>query len=254
MNQKNDYIAVFDSGIGGLSVLKKLLQLMPNQRYLYYGDSANAPYGTRTAEEVQQLCLNLTEKLVAQDIKALVIACNTATAVATEVLQKAYPELIVVGIEPPVPRAAAMFPGGQIGVMATPLTLRSPKILDLIDAHRHQSSFVPLPAPGLANLAEAGLGNSPESEALLRPLLEPYAGKLDAVILGCSHYPFSAKTIRKILGSDAAVLDGAPYTSAKVMQQLEAAGLLGDGPGEVVIQNSSPNPEMLQRSWALLGV
>ena len=254
MNQKNDYIAVFDSGVGGISVLRQLIPTMPNERYLYYGDSANAPYGVRPVEEVQQLCLNVAEKLVAQGVKAIVIACNTATAAAKEVLQKAYPDLVVVGIQPPVPQAADRFPGGTVGVMATPLTMKSPKILGLMEAHSDKSNFVSLPAPGLADLVEAGLGNSPESEELLRPLLGPHAGKLDAIILGCTHYPFAAETVKKILGENTAVMDGSPFTAAETKQRLEAAGLLNDGPGEVVIQNSATDPAMIQRSWELLKV
>lgn len=254
MNQKNDYIAVFDSGVGGISVLRQLIPTMPNERYLYFGDSANAPYGVRPVEEVQQLCLNVAEKLVAQGVKAIVIACNTATAAAKEVLQKAYPDLAIVGIQPPVPQAADRFPGGTVGVMATPLTMKSPKILGLMEAHSHQSNFVSLPAPGLADLVEAGLGNSPESEELLRPLLEPHAGKLDAIILGCTHYPFAAETVKKILGENTAVMDGSPFTAAETKRLLETAGLLNDGPGEVVIQNSATDPGMIQRSWELLNV
>ena len=118
MNQKTDYIAVFDSGVGGISVLRQLRKLMPNERYLYFGDSANAPYGTKSSREVRELALAVARHLVAQGVKALVVACNTATAVAIDTLREAYPDLIVVGIEPALKVGADKYPGGHIGVMA----------------------------------------------------------------------------------------------------------------------------------------
>ena len=120
MYRKEDHIAVFDSGVGGISVLRQLRKLMPNENYVYYGDSANAPYGSRTTEEVRALTLAAAEKLTTEyKVKALVIACNTATAAAINILRETYPDLIVIGIEPAVKLAADHFPGGRLGVMAT---------------------------------------------------------------------------------------------------------------------------------------
>ena len=252
MNTKNDYIAVFDSGVGGISVLRQLRKLMPGEKFLYFGDSANAPYGVRPVSEVQQLSLNVAAKLVPQGIKALVIACNTATAAAVEVLREAYPDLIVEGIQPAVRLAAEKFPGGTVGVMATPLTMKSPKILALMEKHADQCNLISLPAPGLADLVEAGKGNSPESEALLRPMLEPLAGKLDAIVLGCTHYPFAAETVTDILGKNTVCLDGGEETARNTMNRLRDAGLLADGEPEIVWQNSLDDPRMLELSRQLL--
>ena len=121
---KQDYIAVMDSGLGGLSVLRELRRLLPQERYLYFGDSANAPYGTKTVSEVRRLTLAAAEKLQAQGIKALVVACNTATAAAISDLRAAFPDRIVIGMEPALKPAAEHFPKGRVGGMATPLTLR----------------------------------------------------------------------------------------------------------------------------------
>ena len=253
MNQKHDYIAVFDSGVGGISVLQQLTKLMPGEKFLYFGDSANAPYGVRPVEEVQKLSLAVAAKLVPQGIKALVIACNTATAAAVEVLREAYPDLIVEGIQPAVRLASEKFPGGTVGVMATPLTMKSPKILALLEQYGDKCNLISLPAPGLADLVEAGKGNSPESEALLRPMLEPLAGKLDAIVLGCTHYPFAAETVKKILGEKTVCLDGGEETSRRTMERLEKAGLLvTDGEAEIVWQNSLDDPRMLELSRQLL--
>ena len=128
MNLKQDYIAVFDSGVGGISVLRHLIRHMPGERFLYYGDSAKAPYGSRTTEEVRQLTLAAAEKLTNEyPVKALVIACNTATAAAVTQVREKYADLIVIGIEPALKVAADHFPGGRIGVMATEVTLREEK-------------------------------------------------------------------------------------------------------------------------------
>ncbi len=252
MDPKQGYIAVFDSGVGGISVLRQLLRLMPKERYWYYGDSAHAPYGTRPVEEVRGLALQAAEHLMAKGIKALVVACNTATAAAIEVLRQSYPDLIVVGIEPAIKLAADRFPGGTVGVIATPVTLREEKYHHLADHCREYCQLVSLPAPGLADLVEAGKANSPESEALLRGLLEPWAGKLDALVLGCTHYPFAADTIRSIVGEGTALLDGGEGTAAQTRRQLEKKGLLWDGDGEIVMENSANDPRQIQLSWELL--
>ena len=125
MNTKQDYIAVFDSGVGGISVLRHLRRQLPGERFVYYGDSANAPYGSRPTEEVRALTLTAVERLKAEyPLKALVIACNTATAAAINDVRSAFPELIVVGIEPALKVAADHYPGGRVGVLATEVTLR----------------------------------------------------------------------------------------------------------------------------------
>jgi glutamate racemase len=238
MNTKKDYIGVFDSGVGGISVLRHLRRELPNERFLYFGDSANAPYGTRPTEEIRSLTLAAAEKLVARGIKALVVACNTATAAAIEDLRQRYPDLIVIGIEPALKPASDRFPGGTVGVMATPATLREGKFARLLHRFSNHCQVVKLPAAGLVELVEAGKGNGAQAEALLRPLLEPYHGKLDAVVLGCTHYPFAAGTISKLLGPDTVLLEGGPGTARETKRRLTAAGLLHDGPGECVIENS----------------
>lgn len=254
MNQRDDYIAVFDSGVGGISVLRHLRKIMPNERYLYFGDSANAPYGTKASQEVQQLALAAAQRLVAQGVKALVVACNTATAVAIDTLRAAYPELIVVGIEPALKVAADRYPGGQVGVMATPVTLAGEKFHRLLNRFTDRCRISLIGAPGLADLVEEGKQNGPEGEALLRPLLLPYRGKLDALVLGCTHYPFAQEMIRKILGSETVLLDGGEGTAAQTKHLLQARGLLREGPGEVIFQNSLPDERMLRLSRQLAGL
>lgn len=247
------YIGVFDSGVGGISVLRQLRKVLPNERYLYFGDSINAPYGTRPVEQIRELTLAAVEKLVKQDIKALVIACNTATSAALEAVQKAYPNLIVVGIEPALSLAAQQFPGGHIGVMATPATLKGERFLASKAQYESLCKVTPLPAPGLMELVEAGKADSPEADALLHGILDPYAATLDGLVLGCTHYPFTENSVRRVLGEEIALFDGAVISAQVVKETLTAQDRLHEGPGEVVFQNSLPGEKMLTLSRQLAG-
>ena len=253
MYTKDDYIAVFDSGVGGISVLRQLRKLMPEENYIYYGDSANAPYGSRPTEEVRQLTLAVAEKLTTEyPVKALVVACNTATAAAIKLLRKTYPDLIVVGIEPAVKLAADSFPGGNLGVLATEVTLREEKFDNLVHRFDGDCTVYKIPAPGVVNLIEGGKNDSPEMLELLRSILDPYVGKLDALVLGCTHYPFVARNIASIMGPGTVLLHGGKGTARETRRRLQEAGLLRSGQGSVRIRNSSPDPEMLRLSGALL--
>ena len=253
MNTKHDYIAVFDSGVGGISVLRHLLRHLPGERFLYFGDSANAPYGSRTTQEVRSLTLAAAEMLTTEyPVKALVIACNTATAAAVKNLRETYPELIVIGIEPALKVAADHYPGGRVGVMATEVTLREEKFDLLLHRFDENCTIAKIPAPGLVQLVEAGRADTPETEALLRELLTPYIGKLDAVVLGCTHYPFAAKAISRVLGENVVLLDGGDGTARETKRRLEQAGLLENGEGEVCITNSLGDAGMIRLSYELL--
>ncbi len=254
MGHKEDHIAVFDSGVGGISVLRHLLKELPNEKFLYFGDSINAPYGVRTREEVEALTMAALEKLLPRGLKAFVIACNTATAAAVETLRAKYPDLVIVGIELAVKPAADRYPGGHIGLMATPSTLTSPRTQALIDRFRHICTMDLIPAPGLADLVEANKQNSLECEALLRPWLEPLAGKLDALVLGCTHYPFAAPILKKILGDGTELLDGGEGVARQTRRRLAEEGLLREGEGQLLIENSLPGDGMIQLCRQLLEV
>ena len=253
MNQVHDYIAVFDSGVGGISVLRHLTHYLPGERFLYFGDSANAPYGSRSTEEVRQLTLAAAEKLTREyPVKALVIACNTATAAAVQQIRAAYPDLIVIGIEPALKVAADHFPGGRIGVMATEVTLREEKFDTLLHRFEKECTIAKIPAPGLVQRIEAGDTGGAQTEALLREILRDHVGGLDALVLGCTHYPFAAEAISRILGADVKLLDGGDGTARETRRRLEAAGLLEQGPGEIRIINSANDPNMIRVSYTLL--
>ena len=254
MASKKDYVAVFDSGVGGISVLRHLRRELPGERFLYFGDSANAPYGTRPTEEIRDLTIDAAEKLMARGIKALVLACNTATAAAIKDLRLRHPETIIIGIEPALKMATDRWPGGRIGVMATPATLREGKFTRLMARCAEECTVVKLPAAGLVELVESGKANSPESEALLTPLLAPHRGQLDAVVLGCTHYPFAAATISRLLGEGCKLLDGGRGTAVQTRRRLAAADLLENGSGEIIIENSLNCQKSIDFCFELLGI
>ena len=252
MAEKRDYIAVFDSGVGGISVLRQLKKCLPGERFLYYGDSANAPYGQRTTGQVQELTLAAVEKILEYPVKALVVACNTATAAAIALLRQKYPQQIIIGIEPALKPAADQFPGGRIGVMATEVTLREEKFDQLLHRFDAAATVTRIPAPGLVELVESGKADSPEAEVLLTQILAPYLGKLDALVLGCTHYPLAAAAIRRVLGPRVVLLDGGEGTARETRRRLEQSQLLWDGPGEVLWLNSAENEAILELCKKLL--
>lgn len=250
--KKNELpIAVFDSGLGGISVLRELVKLMPEEHYLYFGDSANAPYGTRTTEEVKVLTLNATAMLHERGIKALVVACNTATAAAIHLLREEYQDIVIVGIEPALKMATDRFPCGHVGIMATQVTLREEKLEHLVGRFPHVQ-VERIPAPGLVELVEQGKTDTPETEGLLRQILAPYMGQLDAIVLGCTHYPFVADAVGKVLGEGVEILDGGAGTARQTKRLLEERGWLHQGQGSVRMENSSPNKALLELGRKLL--
>lgn len=250
---RNDYIAVFDSGVGGVSVLRELRHLMPGENFYYYGDSANAPYGLKTTEQVCHLTLMAAQKLFSKGAKCLVVACNTATAAAIETLRATYPDRIIVGIEPALKLAADRHPHGTIGIMATDVTLREKKLSKLLARYSQDCRVIRLPSPGVVELVEAGRSDSDEAVRLMQDELGPYAKSLDALVLGCTHYPFMKKAIRAVVGDSVELLDGGEGTARETMRRLKEADLLNPQPcGRLVVENSSGLSEKIQLTHALL--
>ena len=249
---REGFVGVFDSGVGGISVLRSLVSELPHEDFRFFGDSANAPYGEKTVDQVLDLSRGIVESFLADGAKAIVIACNTATSVAAAALRAAHPDVPIIGIEPALKLAASRFPGGNIGIMATEVTLREEKLGHLMDRVADHCQIHKIPAPGLVELVEQGLADSPQAEALLSGILGPYVGKLDALVLGCTHYPFASKRISAVLGPCTALIDGGAGTARETQRRLSEAGLVENGPGSLTMTNSAPDPEMLELSWKLL--
>jgi glutamate racemase len=241
-NENNERpIGVFDSGVGGISVLRELIRIMPNEDYIYLGDSKNAPYGTKTLEQVRQLSFQNTRLLLAQGAKGLVVACNTATSAAVRLMRSEYPDVPIVGIEPALKPAALQKPHPKVLVMATPVTLEQEKFRQLMARFQDQADIYPLACPGLMEFVEAGDLESEELRQFLRELLSPYLKMgLDSVVLGCTHYPFAAGMIRQILGERVSIFDGGAGTAREMRRRLEEAGLRNpqESCGTVRFENS----------------
>lgn len=233
-------IGFFDSGVGGVSVLRAARKLMPEEDYLYFGDSAHAPYGVKTQAEVQTLTLQAVEFLLGKDVKAVVIACNTATSAAIQTVRDHYPALPVVGLEPAVKPAVERLAAEKVLVLATTGTLAGEKFRHLADAFEASAKIVPLPCPGLVELIEAGETDGPRVEAFLQARLAT-VGTLHkaAVVLGCTHYPFIAEALKRLLPLDTAILDGSEGAAQQLerlllQQKLRRSG----GNGKVAFFNS----------------
>ena len=241
---KQSPIAVVGSGVGGITVLRKLYKLMPNEDYIYFGDSANAPYGIKTKEEIKELTVKACEALMERGAKAVVIACNTATSAAAAYLREKYPDFTFIGLEPALKPAALSGENPRVLVLATPLTLKEEKFDKLMARFEGQAEFIKLPAPELVRFIESGNLDSPEEIAYLEKILAPYAGnKVDAVVLGCTHFPFAERAILKILGDKVKVFEGSEGASKYCRLCLEEKDLLNEEGREGVIsfENSDEN-------------
>lgn len=250
----NRPIAVFDSGLGGLSVLRALRRRLPEENFLYFGDSENAPYGSRPTDEIRALTVAHADRLFAQGAKALVVACNTATSAAIELLRARYPERIIVGIEPALKLAVSQFPHGRIAVMATEATLREQKFAALMAQHSGDCEIVKCPCPALVEFVERGELTGAAVEDCLRHELEALlAAPPDAVVLGCTHFPFLQSAIRAVLGETPALLDGADGTARETARRLAEAGLLRSGSsGTLALTNSRRDPALEALAYRLL--
>ena len=234
-------IAVIDSGVGGISVLRELIKVMPNENFIFFGDSINAPYGTKSVEEVRRLTTESAEHLFEEGCKGLVRACNTATSAAARYLRELYPEIPLVGIEPAIKPACFCAEHPTILAMATPMTIREEKFQRLMARFDEEADIIPLPCPGLMDFVERGDLDGEDLRKYLTELFYEFRDlHIDAVVLGCTHYPFVGKMIQNVLGENVKLFDGGEGTAREMKRRLEAAGLRNPSEtvGTVEIRNS----------------
>ena len=225
-------IGIFDSGFGGVSVLREIASLVPGEDLLYYGDNAHAPYGGLNEARIRALTLAAVKQMLARGIKALVVACNTATSAAIEVI-RAQVSMPVIGMEPAVKPAVRLRSGGKVLVLATAATLRQQKLHTLIEQLGDPDYLVPLACPGLVERVEQGETSGPELDDFLSGLFAPVR-ELDVqvVVLGCTHYVFARQAIERAFTPRPVVVDGNKGTAANLVRELTLRGLLrvgGDG-------------------------
>lgn len=230
-----DYIGVFDSGVGGISVLKELIKVLPNENYIFYGDSKNTPYGDRTKQEIINLSMNIVEYLINNGVKAIVIACNTATSAAAKEIREKYPNMTIIGIEPAIKPALEEHPNEDILMMATEATVRLEKFNELKNKLDRQGRIIPVPCSGLADAIEKNM----DVTGLLNKYLSPYKNKTTAVVLGCTHYPFIKEEIRNVL-DNVDFYDGALGVASNLKRQLKIKNQLNfsNEQGKVVFESS----------------
>lgn len=247
-------IGVFDSGLGGISVLREIHRLLPQEELIYIADSGHAPYGSKSSAYITQRCLQLSEFLLEQGAKMLVVACNTATAHAIETMREQL-TVPVIGIEPAVKPAARMTQTGVIGVLATQQTVNSQRLQRLIHEYAHGVKVVVQGCPGLVEHVERGDFTSTTLRALLveytQPLIEQGS---DVLILGCTHYPFLANSLRELIGCDITILETSNAVAQHVMRLLDKHELKAhsEQQGSVSFYSSKSDPshwQSMQLLW-----
>lgn len=247
-------IGVFDSGMGGLSVLREIHKLLPDENLIYIADSLHAPYGNRSTQHVQSRSQKITNFLLDKNIKALVVACNTATAEAVELLREQL-SIPVIGLEPAIKPGAKVSKTGVIGVLATQRTIDSERLTSLTVRHAPHTKVIAQACPGLVEKVEANHLDHYDTRLLIKkyttPLLEQNA---DTIILGCTHYPFLSKTIRMIVGKEIQLIETGRPVARQLQRILQQQHLLNtsDHTGKIEFYNSShlsQHKSTMQQLW-----
>lgn len=222
----NNKIGMFDSGIGGLTVLKELRKILPNENYIYYADSKNNPYGEKSDSELMAIVTNIVDYLISKEVKIIVIACNTATTRCINRLRKMYPDMIFVGTEPAIKVACDKNYKNTL-VMATPGTIKSERTHELVKLNKKRDQKITLlSCKGLADAIESG--NKDNVNKVLHKLLDKYVDEdIDSIVLGCTHYPHAKKNIKELF-PNAKLIDGNKGVSRQVKRQLESHNLLNN--------------------------
>ena len=248
-------IGVFDSGVGGLSILDEALRQLPEHDFIYLADSINAPYGEKSSEWIASRSMELCQYLAAQGCDAIMVACNTATAEAIARIRSELGDIPIIGVEPGIKPAAMQSSNGIVGVLATEATLKSDKFNSLLATLPHGCQFIKQAGAGLVPLIEAGQANDEETLELLAEHLEPIqlAGA-DTLVLGCTHYPFLRKAIRKLLGDSINLIDTSDAVVRQLKRKLEAQGKHVDNgkQGSVELISSKDSENLLRMAQELM--
>ena len=248
-------IGFFDSGVGGLSVMREAIKVMPNEDYIYFGDSKNAPYGVKSVKEVRDLTFEAVEFLLSKGVKGIAVACNTATSAAVAELRVVYPDLPLVGIEPALKPAIELKKDGSILIMATPMTLREKKFNSLMETYRENAKIIPVPCAGLVEFIEQGILDGEKLEEYLFNKVNTYKEeKIGSIVLGCTHYPFIKESLSKVVGESVEILDGSLGTVRELRRRLREKDLLTDreSSGKIEIYNSAGNKDLIDLSKRLI--
>jgi glutamate racemase len=241
-------IAVFDSGVGGLSVLRAIREALPQESILYLADQAHVPYGPRSLEQVQVFSEEITRYLLRQGAKLVVVACNTASAAALQHLRRVFPNVPFVGMEPAVKPAAEHTRTGRVGVLATPATFQGALYASVVERFANGVTVLQNTCPGLVMEIEAGNLDTPAVRNILEDALQPMLAEgIDTIVLGCTHYPSVIQLIEEIAGPDVRVIDPAPAIARQVCRILERHNLRRPPENPAGLQfYTTGDPERLQ--------
>jgi glutamate racemase len=252
--QPDSPIGIFDSGVGGLSVLRAVREQMPSESVIYFGDQGHIPYGPRPMQQIRHFSETITRFLLDQDAKLTVVACNTASAAALKYLREKFPGVPFVGMEPAVKPAAETTQSGRVGVLATPATFQGELYASVVERFANGVELFQATCPGLVQQIEQGNLNGEETRRILDEALQPMLqNNIDTIVLGCTHYPFVIPTIQQIAGDSVRVIDPAPAVAKQIGRLLEARGLRNMSPskGEVRFY-SSGDPDALKSLLPML--
>jgi glutamate racemase len=252
----NAPIGIFDSGVGGLSVLKEIRQQMPTESVLYFADQGHVPYGPRGLVEVRMFSEQITRFLLGLGAKLIVVACNAASAAALQHLRKTFPATSFVGMEPAVKPAAESTHSGVVGVLATPATFQGALYASVVERFASGVTILQDTCPGLVGQIENGDLDSTMTRKILEKALRPMLEQgIDTVVLGCTHYPFVIPLIKQLVGPEVRVIDPAPAVARQAARLLDIAGLRepGDSPGDLRFFTSGDAAVLAQHLPRLLG-
>lgn len=246
-------IGVFDSGLGGVSVLRELVAALPAEDFIYVADNAHCPYGGKTTEAIIERTVAITDFLLLHDVKLIVVACNTATVAAVEFLRARYP-ISFVGMEPAVKPAAIATRSGVVGVLSTGVTASGERLQRLIRDHAQGVQVLTQPCPGLVEQVEAGELETVQTRELLQRYLSPLlAAGADTLVLGCTHYPFLKPLITELVGPDVVLIDTGAAVARRCVAVMAQNGLLATGAGHGTLRwYSSGEPAKMERVGARL--
>ena len=251
---KNKPIGIFDSGIGGLTVLKKIIEILPNEKYIYYADTDNVPYGTKMKEEVKEYIKEAIEFLISKDVKAIVIACNTATSIAVKELRQMY-SIPIIGIEPAAKPAVENRGEKRVLIMATPRTIQEEKLRYLIRKLEAEKYVDLVAMPKLVEFAEQGDFESDKVKEYIEKQLEEYKlEEYSKLVLGCTHFPFFKNTLSKIFPKDTQIIDGSLGVANRLKCVLEENDLISNNQLEIeyyysgrLVENKEKLEELLNK-------
>jgi len=248
-------IGVFDSGVGGLWILKHLREELPGYNYVFFGDQAHVPYGERKLDEIKDFSERITNFLIGKGCKIIVIACNTASAAALHYLRQKFPDIIFVGMEPAVKPAVESTITGKVGVLATPATFQGELYNSVVERFAHDTEIFKDTCLGLVEQIEKGEFESEKTKEILRKAITPMLIEgIDTIVLGCTHYPFVIPAIREIVGNEIKIIDPTKAIVKRVAVLAEEHGVLGEkGDKKTEILTSSKKEDIIKITDKLFG-